>query len=620
MNFTFENIPKELRQEAANNYWKVINNWALNDYKPKDRGSQYAWDTLYTDKYLQCKAMINACKRHILYMYKSVHEEDFKFEYSSDAVNGIVEWFATHLSLTEGIFEGKPFLLEDNQVFQIAEMFGWSKKGQDSYILMTDRAYNCQVRKQGKSQLLSGIADLIALNPFGNDSRPQIFFSGPIKDVSDILREKAMNMASASPTLRIEFDKMNTRNFTTYGGASIEALPFEKNAIEGRNPSFSVATEYHLHPDDKVVESIESAKNKSRPNSLLCFDTTKGTGIGGVAYKREAEYKKFIYEQVHVNPFETINANIFTFITEFDDEDSYEDIMLPWEKNPLRKSNPMLGITIDLEDLQNEWLQVRHSPDKRKEFIIKKVGRWIGNLQGLFSIDDLINSNNKWKDTWKTIDDLRGEKAAVSIDLSSTTDTNAIELNFKAKKDFRDVRITHLHTFISRDTMEERMGKEKLPYDEWIKKGWVTATVGKTVDYKEVANYIIELAKNFKIEKILYDPFQMATVKYHLMHIGKIDESLFQEVPQNAKTISAPLENLVKDILDERFYFFGNEVLLTQFLNVVPIAGPNGTYFRKTNNSGRIDAFAAAVTGATYFTDMKEVGTKEGEIFRTWEF
>ena len=342
-----------------NEYWIKVMDW-FEKYKCKDGGMQFIWDSIFTDKYLQSTHMMNGMLKHVLYLYRSIKEpKKFPYTYSSDRVNLITNFFKDNYKLTEGTFNGKPFILEPNQMYKLSLIWGFNKKESfktkeekgKGLIFVVKKFYDTETRKNGKSMFFAGVADFLVHNPFENDFKPEIYATGPLKDASRIIFDKAQDIARANPKLYNLFKRLNLRAFQTHSGGIIAPLAFEKASLEGRNPSLAIATEYHMHKHDTMIDSVESASNLSRINSLLVFDTTKGEGIYGVAYVREHDYKKLVVAQLE-EPQEIIAPEIATFMAEVDYDDNPDDIDNPWETNPLRKSTPMIGVTVSLDSLQ----------------------------------------------------------------------------------------------------------------------------------------------------------------------------------------------------------------------------------------------------------------------------
>lgn len=621
-----EDVVWELINSQMGDYWCDVITW-FSRYEPKDRAVRFVWDSLFTNRYIQSIYMYKGMFKFVLYLYKSENEPDFKYEYSPKRINIIDDFWKTNFKLSTGAFSGKPFVMEDNQVYKIARIYGFAYKEshkpkiyKDKGIkFMVNRFYDVETRKNGKSEWVAGLGIFVQQNPFKNDAQPEVFASGPVKEQSDIIRKKAMDFVKNNGSLLNEYEAYNTRRFLTYSGGTFKSLPFNPEALEGQNPSLAINTEYHQAKSDIMVNSQESAINASRPNSLMLFDTTKGEGINGVAHLRENQYKDYIDKQLR-EPDKVLFENVSTFMAELDPDDDYADFLSNWETNIFRKSTPMLGLIISLDSLQQEWNGAKNNPVQRREFLIKKGGRWIGVKSGLFEFNELIDSNAKWENQFK-LDELEGESCIVAIDLANTTDTNAITTIFKGVKDNKDIFLTNSHIFVPRETLEQRADKERKPYHKWIQDGYVTLAGNKAIDFSLIAAYINNIIHKYRVVKILYDKAFFHNVKTYLVDKYKIDESLFEDVPQRAVELSSPMEDLIKKVVDKEFYYFGNPVTIDHFLNMSPQITSNGLlYFQKTKQEQRIDIFATNVIGMKMFNELKPIGSDLTEGIKTWVF
>src|SRR5690606_25259463 len=66
----------------------------------------------------------NACRSHFDDL---LHGAERGLYFGSDAETRVFEFFETVLKLSEGQFEGKPFVLEPCQAFIIGSLFGWKR-------------------------------------------------------------------------------------------------------------------------------------------------------------------------------------------------------------------------------------------------------------------------------------------------------------------------------------------------------------------------------------------------------------------------------------------------------------------------------------------------------------
>lgn len=610
------------------NYWCKVFDW-FRWYKPQDGGVQFIWDSFFANnKYIQCIYMYKEMIKKILFLYKYYHDPEFHFNYNPHIINGIKQFWESNFVFTSSAFSGNTFYLEPNQLYKIFLMYGFSYKSKYKprayknlgIRFMVNKFYDVETRKNGKSEFFAALAVFIQQNPFSNDASPSIFSSGADRETSKIILDKAQKMVKANSGLYTRYEAVNTVRFKTLAGGTFRDLPFNKKALEGQEPSFGVATEYHLHDTDLMVESIESAKAVGRPNSLLVFDTTKGLGINGVAFNREFRYKDLLDKQLG-NPDLIVASNIATFIAEMDEQDRYEEFLNPWETNIFRKSTPMLGLTIDLKDVQEYWEEARLNPTTRKEFLIKKAGRWIGNKSSILEIQDLKDCDNKFKGKYK-LENLRKAECIIAIDLANTGDTNAVTLLFKDVVNAVEIPIFHSHIFVPKETVDIRVIKERKPYFEWMENNWVSLSGDKAVDYKDIANYIIYLLENYNVQKIVYDRWHFHMVKTYLVNYdARISEGLLEEVQNNAATLSSPLSDLLNKIWKGNMYYFGNKVFADQFLNCVIQENTTGAlYFTKSKQVNRIDIFATAVMGMVHFKDIRRIGTKTNGGIMSWKF
>lgn len=607
-------------------YWKKILTW-FKKHKPKDKGIQFIWDSLFTDKYLQSKHMLTGMMKLLLYYYRAKNDKTFPYEYSEDRINIITAWFENYLKLTTGPFQGKPFIPEPNQIYKFSLIYGLSKKEKfllpeqkdKGIIFATRKMYDVETRKNGKSQFYAGLANFVIHNPFGNDYAPECYFTGPMQDTSKIIYDKAWEMTKQNHQLLDMFEAWNLRRCLTYGGGKMKDLPFEVAQLEGKSPSLAIATEYHLHPNDVMINSMESASALNRVNSLLVFDTTKGEGIYGVAYVRENDYKDITIQQLD-NPKEIIGIDIATFMAEIDEEDTLDDIDNPWESNILRKSTPMIGVTISLEQLQQEWATAKMNPTRKREFIIKKVGRWLGNLQSVITLADMQRADALNSDRYK-LEDFKNKQCYIAVDLANTGDTNAVTLFFKDVVDNQEIPIGISKIFIPEETLKERIEKERKPYLAWIEKGWVQTSGQKAVDHGDIAEYIFQCLREYKVQKVLFDPYQAHIITNYLIKIHNIPESYFEEVKQRAANLSSPMEDLIKKVADGNMYFFGNQTVIDHFVNVKPSFNSQGQiYWTKQKQTQRVDIFATWVTAMSKLEDLPQYNQKQTVGVESWSF
>jgi len=91
--------------------------------------------------------------------------------------------------------------------------------------------------------------------------------------------------------------------------------------------------------------------------------------------------------------------------------------------------------------------------------------------------------------------------------------------------------------FIPSESMEDRIRKDHVPYDQWAKAGQITVTEGNVVDYTKVRDRILELSKFHKVKEICADR------AFATMLIQELEAAGLAcvDVPQTFMSMSSPL-------------------------------------------------------------------------------
>jgi phage terminase large subunit-like protein len=136
-----------------------------------------------------------------------------------------------------------------------------------------------------------------------------------------------------------------------------------------------------------------------------------------------------------------------------------------------------------------------------------------------------VESATSWLslDDWKKcaepvpLDSLKGKRAVLGIDLSSTVDTTAV---VAAVEDGDKIRVVPF-IYLPKDNAEGRIKRQKrdrAPYLAWINQGHIVATPGNTIDYDEVEAKVIELSKHLDVLEVQADPYNASGL---LERLGK---------------------------------------------------------------------------------------------------
>ncbi len=154
-----------------------------------------------------------------------------------------------------------------------------------------------------------------------------------------------------------------------------------------------------------------------------------------------------------------------------------------------------------------------------------------------------------------TLEDLQDSYAVGGVDLSSTTDlTCATLLIYRNNKKY-----VIQQYFLAKDRMDFKIKDDKIPYDEWEKRGLLTVCDGAKVDYTDVTKWFLKMKDDYEIAPLWigYDPWNANYWIDEMKNYGFV----MYEVRQGAKTMSNPMKLLKADLIDKNVNYNNNPIL-----------------------------------------------------------
>lgn len=455
----------------------------------------------------------NACRRHLDDL-KLGGQRGLRFD--REAAARAIRFFESRLQLSEGQFEGRPFLLAPSQAFKIGSIFGWKKATGPRRFR---RAYIEEGKGNGKSPLAGGIG-LYGMTADG-EAGAQIYAAGATKDQASILFRDAVNMVDKSPELNKrlkrsggpgrEYNLAHLKSGSFFRPISREA----KKTGSGPRPHIALCDEVHEHPDRGVMEMLERGF-KFRIQPLLFMITNSGSDRKSIAREEHDHAIKVAAGNRDAKDDdakylgEPIDDSTFSYVCGLDrDDDPLEDPSC-W-----MKANPLLGVTITEEYLAGVVKQAKDMP---------------GKLNGILRLHFCVwtDAESAWM-TRATLEpcladfdpaEHHGKPAYCGIDLSQNRDITAKatavvtgEVEMEAERDgeiqlvMKPTYDLWIEAWTPGDTAATRALRDKQPYPEWIKNGHLFGPKGQSIRFDHVAQALAEDAHNFDLRAVAYDRY-----------------------------------------------------------------------------------------------------------------
>lgn len=475
-----------------------------------------------------------------------------------------IERFCRH---SKGEWAGKPVTLELFQKAFIQALFGFvdASTGLRRY----REAFFLCGRKNGKTTLLAGLS-LYMLTADGEPGA-EVYSTATKYAQSRLLFDECLNMVKQSPELSKHARKRKTDLYFTPNMSKLQPLARNSDTLDGLNASFVVMDELHGVKDRNLYEVMRQSQS-ARRQPLLMMITTAGT-------VRECIYDEMYEHACNVADGIITDDTFLPILYELDRRDEWTD-PAAW-----MKANPALGTVKKLDDLKIKVERAKQNPSELsgvlcKEFNVRETVKtaWLSF--------DAINNTATFD-----LEDFRGAYCIGGIDLSITTDLTCASLLFM--KPGSDVKYIAQMYWLPADSLQERVTRDKIPYDKWFERGLLRLCAGNTISYSDVTAWFVETVKAYDLAPawVYYDSY---SARYFVEEMQMQGFTMVRCI-QGAKTLSLPMQMLGADLTAHRVNYNNNPVLKWCLTNTGTQTDRNGNIVPIKNQSPkqRIDGTAA---------------------------
>jgi len=479
-----------------------------------------------------------------------------------------IETFCKH---TKSPFNGMPFILELWEKALLQTAYGF--KMADSELRRFNEVILLIARKNGKTTFVAGI-DLAEF--FLSRGGVDIVCASNTTEQANILFEEINNMREQSPALSKETrSKKNIYHiYSPKTKNKIKKLSAQSRNKDGYNIEVGCIDEVHEMTDSKVYDAIKQSQS-TKKEPLIFIITTEGTTVGGFLDNKLDYARKMLKGDIQD---ERVLSWLYT-------QDSTKEIYN--DPKTWMKSNPSLGVVKTTNYLEDVMNKSKHDLSTRvtmlcKDFNIKQAdsGSWL-------SFEDLNN-----EDTY-TIDKLRDSYAIGGVDLSSTTDLTAAVLVIQKKESNKKYVLSHF--FMPSEVLEKRIKEDNVPYDIWLKKGFITLTNGNQNDFSMVTQWFMKMIQTYGIRPLWvgYDPWNS---QYWIKEMENLGFNM-EKIRQGIYTLSEPMKILEADLKNNLVNYNNNPILKWCLANTQAKVDLNGNIQPSKLNSKykRIDGTVALI-------------------------
>ena len=279
----------------------------------------------------------------------------------------------------------------------------------------------------------------------------------------------------------------------------------------------------------------------SRPDAFMLSCTTSG-------YINDSIYDELIRRSTRFLLGDSKERRLFPALYMVDDLDKWNDL------NELRKSNPNLGVSVMVDFLIEEIAIAEGSLSKKAEFITKYCCL-------------KQNSSLAWLPA-KVVEDASGEQIRLEdfrdsyciggIDLSQTRDLTACCALIE--RDGQLFVVTQF--FLPAEKLEEAKQRDGVPYDIYVKQGFLKLSGDNFVDYHDCYQWFVDLVEKYQIYplQIGYDRYSAQYLIQDLQAYGFHTDDVYQ-----GDNLHGVIQE-TQGILEDRRLHIGDNSLLKMHL------------------------------------------------------
>lgn len=525
---------------------------------------EYARDVLNGEQ-VACEWVQLACERH---MRDLEDGEERGLWFDHDTARQAIGFFSL-LKHSKGEWAGRPLMLEPWQQFLIASIFGWKR---DDGTRRFRTSYLEVARKNGKTTVAAGVGLYLMLA----DGEPgaEVYSIATKREQAKLSHSESTRMAKSSPAIRNEVKIFRDNIHIVDTASKYEPLGADANTMDGLNVHGAIVDEVHAHKTRDVWDVIETATG-SRREPLMFAITTAGYDRESLCWELN-EYTKSVLNGA------IKDDSWFGLIYTLDEDDEWDD------ESVWIKANPNLGVSKKWDDMRRKAKRAKEMPSAQNAFLRKELDLWTQVSTRWVPIEH-------WRECGQAVDadGLRGRTCYGGLDLSRSTDVTAFVLVFPPQAEGDRYQVL-CRFWVPNAAIHERTHRDRVPYEAWVRQGYIEATPGEVIDYDWILHQIEEDAQAYDIREIAFDAWGAAQIQTDLMEMG--GEDWLVQFRQGYRSMSPPTKELERLILGHDLAHGSNPVLTWMANNLVVREDPAGNIKPdKERSIERIDGMVALI-------------------------
>jgi len=400
----------------------------------------------------------------------------------------------------------------------------------------------------------------------------EVYCAGADKGQAKLVWNMCKMMHTNEPEMESRV-RLYTGSIAKPDGSFIQPISRDADTKHGFNTHVAVVDELHVHKDGELLKVLQTSMG-AREQPFTFMITTADYNRPESICNTTLDYAKNVRDRPEgFIPDPSFLPIIF-------EADLKDDIYHP---HTWYKANPNLGVAFFDSFMENEAREARNQSTFENLFkrlylniVTEAAVRWL--------------SHAFWQECGKkvySLDELKGEVCYGGLDLSSISDLTAFALWFPK------VQALFLWHWAPEDNAIDRQKKDRVPYLTWRDQGHLELTPGNTIDYKYLKKRIVEIAGDYDLREVGFDPHNARATALSLVDDYGIDMVEFR---QGFLSMNEPCKEFERLVLSREMHHNNNPIVTWQSANVVIKTDPSKSYKPdKDKSTEKIDGIVAGI-------------------------
>lgn len=500
-----------------------------------------------------------------------------------DRAQQVIEFVET-LTNTAGPGAGKPFLLRDWQKDIIRQVYG--PTDELGYRIVRT-ALLTMARKNGKTELIAALCLAHLCGP-ARELNGQIYSAAADREQAGLVSAAAAAMVRADAELSAELNIIDSRKRIVHyaTGSFYQAVSSESKTKHGFNASVILYDELAQAPNRELYDVLTTSTG-ARAEPLTWIISTQCKDPAHLMSEL-TDYGRKVLDGAIEDP--TFVAFIYEVPKDAD----------AWDERHWPLANPALGDFRSIDEMRLFAQRARRMPSAeatfRNLYLNQRVdaeGIWIATQAWLA------------RECYLDLQQYRDRLCYGGLDLSGKNDLTALVLDFPTDEGHDTFSLF----WTPEKGLSDREDRDRVPYTQWHRDGFLRTTPGRSIDYGYVAQEIAKLRGMIELKAIAFDRYRIDDLLRELDDIGITCEVVSHGdepkgspdlvlIPhgQGFKDMNPAVEMLETSVLNEQIRVDKNPVMTMCALNAVCTTDPAGSRKfdkRPGKSTGRIDGLVA---------------------------